>query len=119
MSNLKDEMKSRGLCVGCIHHDSGVYGQFIYTDEDDRVEVRDLTDSLLLTFTATCDIQHRGKTIGRIDIRDDHLAFKFDQHRKHTDYIPTKYRPLELDAYFKAEADATKYFLDNQKSILA
>lgn len=119
MPNIDKENKMSGLNVGEFEHNGVGYIQLLYVNEDDRVEVFDQNGDLILTFTADCYIKKDNKYIGKlIQDRNGFIYFTFDLSRGYHESFETKVNARGIDAYFKAEAVATKYFLDNKTSIL-
>lgn len=114
MSKLAMGIHENGMHVGAFEHKGTCYTLYIYTTEDDRVEVvEDETNALILTFTADCYIQLNGHYIGHFTQRDDEILFRFNRIDLEG-YMPTGVSPKLMDAYFRAEAVATKYFLDHR-----
>lgn len=105
------------VVVGSFEHGSKKYVQLIYVSEDDRVEIIDDGGEIVLIFTADCYIQLEDKYIGRISQCDNEITFCFNA-QEDLGQIKTGISPRLTDAYFRAEAIATKYFLDHKEELV-
>lgn len=113
--------------VGMFQHKERLYIQYLNLDMDD-VFIKDEQKNTVLVFTSGGCILSPEKELGKqiigdISQRDGKLCFKFSMKEneelgKPNDDIKTEISSNELDAYFKVEVIATKYYLDHKEALV-
>lgn len=101
------------MIVGNFRFEDDSYLLTLFPNEDDRVEVRNSNDDLILIFTANCYIQKDGINIGYLSQnRHDNICYSFDLER-FSQELDTNINAYKIDAYFEAEIIISKFYLEN------
>lgn len=113
--------KEKAIVVRQFSHDSKVYQLVLYLNDDDRVEVHErMGEKILntgLVFTAMCEIQLKGKTIGRISYSlTEPTTLEYCFYNDPEFRIGTGISVNDVEAYFKAEERITLQLLTRAKT---
>lgn len=104
--------------ISTFIHNNQLCQQFGFFESDNRVEIQDENGDHILTFTSDCYIQVKNEegqmvTIGHLATMDSNIHYRFDYE------LDGYYRDAGFnfhihDAYYKAEVEIAKVFMDER-----